>query len=400
MDPSLIDGPHGDINGALAQVRLIDHHVHSILAGQLDETAFTALLTESDRPAAIEAAGWDSQLGFAVRRWCAPLLGLEPHVSQQSYLERRLALSNEDAAAVMLPAAALSGMLIDTGIRPGDLLGVGSLGSLAGAPTWTITRLEWLAETIARSGVDAAGYAAAFRSALHMALTTSVGCKSIVAYRHGLDFEPTPPSDTEVIEAAGQWLRSVETTGVARLTDPVLLRFGIWEAVRTGRPLQFHVGYGDTDLELHRADPALLTRFLRATERMCAVMLLHTYPFQRTAGYLAQMFGHVYVDVGLAVHHTGAASDQVIRESLELAPFRKVLFSSDAWGLPEAHVLGSWLFRRGLARVLGTWVVTGDWARDDALRVIEDIAAANATRVYGIRPGDYGIRPGDDTTPD
>ena len=33
-------------------------------------------------------------------------------------------------------------------------------------------------------------------------------------------------------------------------------------------------------------------------------MLLHSYPFQRTAGYLAQVFRHVYVDVGLAVHHT------------------------------------------------------------------------------------------------
>ena len=65
------------------------------------------------------------------------------------------------------------------------------------------------------------------------------------------------------------------------------------------------------------------------------------------------MFGHVYMDVGLAINHTGAASDRIIAESLELAPFRKVLFSSDAWGLPELHLLGSWLFRRGLARGAG-----------------------------------------------
>ena len=133
----------------------------------------------------------------------------------------------------------------------------------------------------------------------------------------------------------------------------MLLRFGLWEGARTGRPLQIHTGFGDTDLDLYRADPALMTDFLRATETVCPVMLLHTYPFQRSAGYLAQMFGHVYVDVGLAVNHTGAASDRVIAESLELAPFRKVLFSSDAWGLPELHLLGSWLFRRGLSRVLG-----------------------------------------------
>jgi predicted TIM-barrel fold metal-dependent hydrolase len=102
------------------------------------------------------------------------------------------------------------------------------------------------------------------------------------------------------------------TTGSARLTDRVLSRFGIWEAVRTGRPLQIHTGFGDSDLDLHTADPSLLTPFLRRTDGLCPVMLLHTYPFHRTAGYLAQMFGHVHVDVGLAVHHTGAASDRIV----------------------------------------------------------------------------------------
>ncbi len=96
----------------------------------------------------------------------------------------------------------------------------------------------------------------------------------------------------------GEWLREIEATGTVRLSHPVLLRFGLWEGARTGRPLQIHTGFGDTDLDLYRADPALMTDFLRATETVCPVMLLHTYPFQRSAGYLAQMFGHVYVDVG------------------------------------------------------------------------------------------------------
>ena len=380
------DGPHAGINEALERVHLVDHHVHSIIPGRLDAQTFMSLLTESDRPAAIAAAGWDSQLGYAIRRWCAPILGLDQGVAPATYLEHRLGLTNEAAAEALLPAAGVSDLLVDTGIRPGQLLDLEAFGRLAAARPWTIVRLEWLAEGIARSGIDAAGYAGAFRYALHQALANAVGCKTIVAYRYGLDIDPDPPSEDEVTVAAGSWLRSIASGGVVRLTDPVLLRFGIWEAVRAGRPLQVHVGYGDTDLELHRADPALLTRFLRATEALCPVMLLHTYPFQRTAGYLAQVFGHVYVDVGLAVNHAGAASDHIIRESLELAPFRKVLFSSDAWGLPELHLLGSWLFRRGLSRVLGAWIDAGDWTLPDAERVIEGIARDNAIRVYGLEP--------------
>jgi len=47
------------------------------------------------------------------------------------------------------------------------------------------------------------------------------------------------------------------------------------------------------------------------------------------------------LDVGLAVNYAGAASPAIVAESMELAPFRKLLFSSDAWGAPELHLLGS-----------------------------------------------------------
>ena len=77
-------------------------------------------------------------------------------------------------------------------------------------------------------------------------------------------------------------------------------------------------------------------------------MLLHCYPYHREAGYLAHCFEHVYADVGLAINYTGAQATQVIAESLELAPFHKALFSSDAWGAAELYSLGSILFRDGL----------------------------------------------------
>lgn len=378
------DGPHGGVNELLARVSLVDHHTHSIVRGTVDREAFTLMLTESDRRSAADAAGMDSQVAFAVRRSCAPLLGLPEHASAADYLEQRLAMTNEAAAGRLLPHAGVGRMLVDTGFRPDDLVAVGELGRLAGARTETIVRLEGVMERVARDGVPAAGFADAFRSALRTEAEGAVGLKSIIAYRCGLDFDPARPSDREVGERAGAWFREIETTGRSRLTDPVLLRFGLWEGAATGLPLQVHTGYGDPDLDLHRCDPLLLTDFIRATEGTCPILLLHTYPFQRHAGYLAQMFPHVFVDVGLAVTFTGAASTQVVGESLELAPFTKVLFSTDAWGLPELHVLGSWLFRRAMSRVLGAWVAAGDWSLEDAARVVEFVGSGNARRVYGL----------------
>jgi predicted TIM-barrel fold metal-dependent hydrolase len=376
------DGPHSGVNELLSTIALVDHHTHSIVTGRLDRSSFFSMLNESDRPAAAAASGMDSQVAIAARRWCAPLLGLPAHVPAEEYLEHRLAAPNEDAAAPLVRAAGLGHLLVDTGYRGDALLDLAELGRMAAAPVETIVRLETLAERVARSGVEADSFADAFRVALEAQAAKAVGLKSIIAYRHGLDFDPAPPSSREVVDHAGAWLREIETSSVVRLADPVLLRFVLWEGVSTGKPLQMHTGYGDTDLDLHRSDPLLLSTFLRATEERCPVMLLHTYPFQRHAGYLAQMFPHVFMDVGLAVNYAGAQSAQIIAESLEVAPFTKVLFSSDAWGLPELHLLGSWLFRRSMSRVIGSWVARDDWSLADAERVIRLVGVDNARRVY------------------
>ena len=130
-----------------------------------------------------------------------------------------------------------------------------------------------------------------------------------------------------------------------------------WTAIDARLPLQLHVGYGDSDVDLLRCDPLHLTPFLRATASQgVPVLLLHNYPFHRHAAYLAQVFDHVFMDVGLAVHNTGALSRRMIEETLELVPFGKLLHSSDAFGLPELYLLGSLLFRRGLNGVLADLV--------------------------------------------
>jgi predicted TIM-barrel fold metal-dependent hydrolase len=126
-----------------------------------------------------------------------------------------------------------------------------------------------------------------------------------------------------------------------------------------------------------------MTDFLRQVQdRQVPVMLLHCYPYHRTAGYLAHVFPHVYLDVGLAVNYTGARSRAVVAESLEVAPFGKVLFSSDAWGPAELHYLGAVLWRRAMASVLGEWVEAGEWSRADAVRVAQMVGVGNAKRVY------------------
>jgi uncharacterized protein len=161
--------------------------------------------------------------------------------------------------------------------------------------------------------------------------------------------------------------------------------FLVWCGVDRGLPIQFHVGYGDADVDLHRCDPLLLTDLLRAVQPAgTPIMLLHNYPFHRQAGYLAQVFPHVFVDVGLATHNLGQRAPALIAETLELVPFGKFLYSSDAFGLPELYLLGSLLFRRGLSDFLRSGLDDGAWTEDDAGRIARLAGAENARRVYGL----------------
>jgi uncharacterized protein len=176
---------------------------------------------------------------------------------------------------------------------------------------------------------------------------------------------------------------SRSAAGPGRLADETLHRFFIWCGADLGLPVQFHVGYGDRDVDLHRCNPLLLTGLLRELEPTgVPVMLLHNYPYHREAGYLAQVFPHVYADLGLATHNVGSRAPQVLAEALELVPLRKFLFSSDAYGLPELYYLGTLLFRVALSRFLADRLEEEDISYADAERITRLIGADNAARAY------------------
>jgi len=62
----------GAVGEAVAALALVDHHVHQALGGALSRDGFEDQITESDRRAPAGTTPFDSQVGFAVRRWCAP----------------------------------------------------------------------------------------------------------------------------------------------------------------------------------------------------------------------------------------------------------------------------------------------------------------------------------------
>jgi uncharacterized protein len=373
----------------VAEQALVDHHCHGVLCRDPDEATLESMLNEGATSTSQHWPGgsmFDSQAGFAFRRVCPPVLGLPPHAELPDYVARRAELGATEVSKRFLVAAGMSALCVDTGFTPEPLTSPAELGGLAGATAHEIVRLERVAEDVVAAGIGAAGFADAVRSALATRTASAVGVKSIAAYRTGLDLNPERPTDAEVTAAAGRWLDASALpahTGPPRIADQTLQRFLIWSGVDLGLPVQFHVGYGDSDVDLHRCNPLLLTPLLRAIQPTgVPVMLLHNYPYHREAGYLAQVFPQVYVDAGLATHNLGHRAPVLLAEALELAPFGKFLYSSDAFGLPELYYLAAVLFRTALSGFLAAGLQEDLFSERTVVRLARMLCADNAKRAY------------------
>ena len=374
----------------VAEHPLLDAHCHGVATDDLTDAEFEARSSESRLPAPPAWSPLDSPVGLAIRRWCAPILDLPEHAPIATYLSRRRDLGSAEANRRLIRAAGVRAMLVDTGFGA-DLATRHELGTLAAAPAYEVLRLETLAESVFADSLRdnaAAEFPGRFEAALDDVGPDVVAFKSILAYRFGFAIAVEPPSSDDVVTAVGRW----QQTGRARLTDPVLLRFLIWTALSRKplrgkrRPLQLHTGFGDTDLDLHRANPVLLTGLIREAQRrdLAPIVLLHCNPYHREAAYLAAVYPNVHLDIGLSVGHLGPSAGTLVREALELGPFSKLHYSSDAYGLAEFFLIGAMGFRVGLDAVLGDWVTSGAVAEADARTIAAQVLGGNSRSLYPI----------------
>jgi len=273
--------------------------------------------------------------------------------------ERRLATDPGEYASLLLRATGTELLCVDEGFPPLD---VGTswreLGALAGCDARPVMRIEQTAEG---AGADVLEEVA--RAVSSARAGGYVALKTIAAYRGGLDLDALPePTRTDRLE--GTPLRAVLTAALEaneQTLDPL--------------PVQVHTGFGDSDLLLPTANPALLKPLIERFPRTTFV-LLHCYPFVREAGWLAHVYGNVFFDLSLTIPHVSRPAT-ALAEALELAPVSKLLYASDAARTPELYLLAATWWRDALAEVLSA--LLGDSRAPPAASMI---LRENALAVY------------------
>jgi len=373
----------------LAQIPVVDNHCHGLYRAlvPLDVRAWRRLFTESRDPDIVDEHVPSTLFYRRLLRDLSRFFGCAP--TEDAVLAARAARDAPDLIRGFLQGANLQALLIDQGYPPPEqVLPDAEVAALVGCRMAPILRLEVLMQRLIAQHATLEAVSDALRAALiDLRGQGYVALKSIVAYRTGLDIRSWPFDDARAAFALAR--REVEATGAIRLAHQPLLDTLLWiafaAAARQRIPVQFHCGYGDTDADLRLGNPLHLRAVLGdPTCHSMPVVLLHAaYPYTREASYLAAVYEHVHLDLSYAIPFLGEAEMLgLTRAAVGVAPLTKLLYSSDAVGVPELHWLGALTGRRVLGQVLGECVDAGELSRAEAAAAGAGILRDNALRLY------------------
>jgi uncharacterized protein len=369
----------------LSGVPIYDHHAHALFREDpWRREPLEAYFTEASDPEWLARFGRDTLFFRRGIRDLAEFYGCPDHV--ESVLEARRAWDYAELCRRMFVAAGITQWLIDDGLWPDRSWSIAESRSLP-PRVGRILRLEAELATMIERHESPTSLLAAFEESLRAVRPPIVAFKSIAAYRSGLHIDRPAPRDVE--RALTALRRRLVPGRVPRLDAKPLVDAMLWVALRvaaeTGVVVQFHTGYGDPDLDLRLANPLHLRPIFEAPAlRGLRVVLLHSYPFVREAGYLAAVYPGVYLDLGLTIPHASVHGMRTaVREALHLAPVGKVLFSTDAQRTPELFWLAARWGRRVLGDVMDRTVSDGDLTSDEAEDAAARILCGNATALYG-----------------
>ena len=354
----------------LSQVGLVDHHAHGITATPRTLDEFRGLFTESPDPRQWPHVATGLTYGRAMRE-LGTFLGCDP--DEHGVFAHRAGMGADEYAAMLLRATGTEWLLVDDGFpAPGEGEDWVRMGELAGCRAAPVMRIERVAEEGIARGLSLWELREHVRAQVAGARGHGyAGLKTVAAYRSGLDIEA--PDERAAAAALARASR--------RLQDKPLVELLLHDALEANAadplPVQVHCGFGDSDLRLPRADPALLGPLVERFDTTPFV-LLHCYPFVREAGWMAHVYWNVFLDVSLTIPHVSRPVEMV-RQALELAPVSKLLYASDAARAPELYYLAATWWRSALAEVLGDALPAGE-AEAAGRRVLRD----NALGLYGL----------------
>ncbi|KAF2155314.1 glutamine synthetase/guanido kinase [Myriangium duriaei CBS 260.36] len=406
-----------ELRNAIDSCPIVDNHAHNLLRSDRQDAYSLLECTTEARGEALK----DTPRSLAHLRAVKQLRELydcDASATWDDLLEKRHELLQGDSN--FLNRKCLAGthtILLDDGIdKENTVHSYKWHDQFTIGKTRRIVRIETLAADIMKAlyeegsvplseldQFDAAAIWPVFLQAFENALADEIrdhnvaGFKSVVCYRTGLDVYV---ADEITVTTAGHSAFKRYLKACARGNYRINLK-GLNDCLvistckliaanfrQTGisKPIQFHTGMGDNDMSLLKSNPAHMQPLIAAFPDVNFVILHSSYPYTREAGYLATVYKNAYLDIG-EIFPMVSIEGQVsaIKQSMELTPFSKLLWSTDGHHFPETYWLGNKQFRQVLYRVFKDLLAEDVITLADAIEAVRDIMFKNSNKLYNLK---------------
>jgi len=375
----------------LASVPILDHHCHAFLNRGTPYSAleFQNFFSEGGDEGIVKEHIPNSVFFRWGIKELAHFLECEP--TTKAVLAARAAIPLNELGARMLRDVNIPVLLIDYGLAGVDRMSIADMRtSLPACRIEPILRLETMAQELILKYETFDQVVEAFVATVEGAREAGhIGLKSIIAYRTGLAIRET--SRTEAVEMFGTVKERARRDNTVRLADKplndYLLLRALDVAAQQALPVQFHTGLGDNDLDMLYANPLHMRPLFESHKyKHVPFVLLHaSYPYVRELGYLASLYSNVWMDLGLAIPFATVDIPAVWRQALSLTATSKVLFSTDAYSLPDIYWLAARWGRWGLTQVLDELIAIGAFTPNEALDAAHQTLKRNPEKLTELK---------------
>jgi len=221
-----------------------------------------------------------------------------------------------------------------------------------------------------------------------------VGFKSVITYVFGLKIHK---EDERSARDAYERLKEKKLLTVPlmekdpkAISDEKILRdylvcLGIEKSINLGVPFQIHTGIGDSPyIDVRDANPLHLFEVITDEELGKAeIVLVHAgYPYVEEAGFLANNYPNVYIDLSEMIPFVGTGMKDKMLQLLYMSPVTKIMYGSDGYNIPEIFWIAAIWGKRAISEALQELVRSEVIDEDYAYKAGSLILSKNTIKLY------------------
>ncbi len=374
-----------DISG----IPLIDNHGHPFPAGR--QSSYERNFALSTIPQ--ETCHVHSTLFFQMcNRRLRRTLGLSENCSLEELLKTREEMLKSDRKGYidfLWKDVNYTGMVADIGCPVSkELLTKEELDEfdceMTGFFLRKVNRIEWVAEDVVEEGdYSFEDFTRLYVEGLKEKIRREqlVGLKSIIAYKTGLQIHVL--SEEKFRQGYYLYLSDRGSRKYEKIFRDYCFCKACEVCEELGIPIQVHTAIGDSPmLDLQKCNPIFLYEVINAYPNTVFVLLHAGYPYCEELGMMLQQYGNVYGDASALVPYASIAGASKLKALMEMAPMTKLLFGTDAGGIPEQFWYAAFLFRSFFTDALQELVDKDFISGSFAMETAENVMYKNTVKLY------------------